>query len=46
VQIKVYVWRHLLKKGVNAAWEVSKTSKSGMDWSLPSGTRGTRDSGP
>jgi glycosyltransferase involved in cell wall biosynthesis len=36
VQVKVFVWRHVLKKGVNAAWEVSKTSKSGIDWNIPS----------
>jgi glycosyltransferase involved in cell wall biosynthesis len=31
VLIKVYVMKHILKKGVNAAWEVSETSKDIID---------------
>jgi len=31
VQIKAYVMKHILKKGINAAWEISETSKGSID---------------
>lgn len=45
VRVKVFVMRHVLKGGVNAAWEVSRTSKGGITTAPAARGRDTGQSG-